>query len=102
MKEEIGLRIKEIRESMNLTKEKLAKELGISGQYLGMIEKGKNYISIEQLKTLCELSNHSSDYILFGIPEKNETQLLLKNFSAKQIEDGCKLLKELAIFIKDN
>ena len=44
MKVEIGNRIKHIRENMNLTKEALAQKLGISGQYLGLIEHGKNYL----------------------------------------------------------
>ena len=40
LKKEIGLRIKYIRETKANTKEKLAKMLGVSGQYLGMVEHG--------------------------------------------------------------
>ena len=52
MKQEIGKRIKEIRENMNMTKESFAKLLGISGQYLGVVEHGKSYLSIEKIKIL--------------------------------------------------
>lgn len=103
MKEKIGLRIKTIRENLNLSKEDLAKMLGISGQYLGMIEKGKNYISIEKLKILCDITNHSSDYILFGKDDElpNNTKILLQDFTNEQIENACTMLKDLAFFIKN-
>lgn len=104
MKEEIGKRIREIRENMNLTKEDLAKELGMSGQYLGMIEHGKSYLSIEKLKILCELTNLSSDYILFGKDPKitDSTKELLCDFTVEQLQSGCETLKSLAIFIKNS
>lgn len=41
MKKQIGLRIKNIRENMNMSKEEFSKLLGISGQYLGIVERGK-------------------------------------------------------------
>lgn len=104
MKVEIGKRITKIREDMGMTKESFAKKLGMSGQYLGLIEHGKNYISIEKLKVLCDLSGLTSDYILFG-EETNiivNTKLLLKKFDKEQITTGCKMLKKMALLIKGN
>ncbi|MBP3502855.1 MAG: helix-turn-helix transcriptional regulator [Clostridia bacterium] len=103
MKAEIGKRIKNIRENMNMTKEGFAKLLGISGQYLGMVERGKSYLSIEKLKILCDITNLSADYILFGKDDniKNDTKEILSEFSDKQLEIGCDLLKKLALFIKN-
>ena len=102
MKKEIGERIKNIREGMNMTKESFAKLLGISGQYLGLVEHGKNYLSIEKLKVLCDITNFSADYILFGKDKNiiNDTKNLLADFSQEQIEAGCDALKKLAILIK--
>ncbi len=102
MKEEIGKRIKEIREDMGLTKEKFAKLLGISGQYLGVVEHGKSYLSIEKLKILCDLTNLSADYILFGKNNNmiDDTQKLLSEFSTEQIQTGCEALQKLALLIK--
>lgn len=104
MKEEIGNRIKNIRENMNMTKEHFAKQIGISGQYLGLIERGKNYLSVEKLKVLCDLTNLSSDYILFGKNKDivNNTKSILSEFTENQIEVGCDMLKKLALFIKEN
>lgn len=102
MKKQIGIRIKNIREEMNLSKDEFAKNIGISGQFLGMIEKGKNFLSIEKLKNLCEFTNLSADYILFG-KENNltdSTKEILKDFSSEQIENGCETLKKLAFFLK--
>ncbi len=103
MKEEIGKRIQEIRENMNMTKESLAKQLGISGQYLGMVEHGKCYLSIEKLKILCDLTNLSADYILFGKKTKivNSTNKLLCNYTDEQLQSGCEALLSLASFIKE-
>lgn len=103
MKAEIGKRIKNIRENMNMTKESFAKQLGISGQYLGMVERGKSYLSIEKLKILCDITNLSADYILFGKDNniKNDTKEILSEFSDEQLEIGCDMLKKLALFIKN-
>lgn len=102
MKEEFGLRIKHIRESMNMTKEDFSKLIGISGQYLGLIEHGKNYLSIEKLKTLCDITNLSADYILFGKDKNivNTTKELLTEFSEEQLISGCETLKKLILMIK--
>lgn len=103
MKAKIGERIKNIRENMNMTKESFAKQLGISGQYLGMVERGKSYLSIEKLKILCDITNLSADYILFGKDNniKNDTKEILSEFSDDQLEIGCDMLKKLALFIKN-
>ena len=102
MKEEIGKRIRQIREDMGMTKEKFAKLLGISGQYLGVVEHGKSYLSIEKLKVLCDLTNLSADYILFGKDNYliSNTQKTLSEFYIEQIETGCNVLQHLALFLK--
>lgn len=102
MKKEIGKRIQELRENMNFTKEAFAKQIGISGQYLGLVEHGKNYLSIEKLKILCEFTNTSADYILFGKQPDivNDTKNILSDFSNEQINLACKTINDLAKFIK--
>ncbi|MEI3395875.1 MAG: helix-turn-helix transcriptional regulator [Clostridia bacterium] len=103
MKEDFGLRIKNIRENMKMTKEEFAKLIGISGQYLGLVEHGKNYLSIEKLKVLCDLTNLSADYILFGKDTTviDNTKNLLAEFSQEEIENGCETLKKLALMLKN-
>lgn len=102
MKKEIGKRIKAIRESMNMNKENFAKLLGISGQYLGIVEKGKSCLSVEKLQILCNISNLSADYILFGKEDISieQTKEVLSQFTEEQIRNGCEALNNLALFIK--
>ena len=104
MKEEIGKRIEQIRIEMKMTKEKFAKEIGISGQYLGIVEKGRSSLAYDKLKKLCEISGYSSDYILFGIDKKiaKKTKNILKEFSDEQIKEACDILAKIGIFLKNN
>lgn len=103
MKEEIGKRIKKIREEMNMNKECFAKKLGISGQYLGMVERGQCFLSIEKLRKLCDMTNLSADFILFGKNENltSEIQNELSKYTEDQIEVACNTLKNIAILIKN-
>lgn len=101
MKVEIGKRITKIREELNMTKETFAKELNITPQYLGQVEKGKCMLSLEKLKLLCDYTNASADYILFGKDPNliNDTKIQLHKLTDKQIKHGCNMLKELALFL---
>lgn len=102
MKEDIGKRIKITRENMNMTKEEFAKNLGISGQYLGIVERGGSCLSVEKLKLLCDFTNLSADYILFGKDNNliGNTSKELSKFTDTQIQSGCETLQKLAKFIK--
>lgn len=102
MKEEIGKRIKTIRENLNMTKEEFAKVIGISGQYLGIVERGQSCLSIEKIKVLCDFTNLSSDFILFGKDENliNKTKKNLAGLTDAQLKAGCRALNDLAIFIR--
>ena len=103
MKIEMGKRIKSVRETMGMTKESFAKEIGISAQYLGLLEKGKNTLSIDKLKTLCDYTGLTSDYILFGDETSSiisETKKILSKYDEKEIIVGCRMLKNIGLFIK--
>lgn len=97
MKIEIGKRITEIRNNMNMNKEQFAKLIGMSGQYLGTVERGINGLSLDKLIIICKKANISADYILFGKPsiDNNAFSKLNKN----QISHAFKILEEIALFI---
>ena len=102
LRKEIGLRIKNIRLNMNMTKQKMADLLGISGQYLGMIERGEGTLSVDKLKILCDMTGLSADYILFG-KDFNSTLNLskkLSGYSDEEIKLRCATLENLALFLK--
>lgn len=103
MKEEIGKRIEKIRKDMKMTKEKFAKEIGISGQYLGIVEKGGSSLAYDKLKRLCDISGYSADYILFG-KDKNltkKTKTVLSEYTDEQIVEACEILAKIGVFIKN-
>lgn len=102
MKKEIGKRIQKLRQDMDMTKEAFAEKIGISGQYLGLIEHGRNYLSVEKLKVLCDFTHTSADYILFGKDANiiNDTKNVLSEFTDDELEDACETLKNIALFIK--
>ena len=100
---ERGKRIKYIRENeLHMNKTQLAKEIGISGQFLGLVEDGKGNLVYRSIKKLRHLSGHSADYILFGLDDDaiNETKERLINYSDSQIVDAINIIKSIALSIK--
>ena len=103
LRKEMGERIRKIRNELKLTKEALARKLGVTGQFLGVVECGRSAISYDKLKKLCEISGYSADYILFGKDANivSETKKILENYSEEQIIEACEIIKKMAIVIKD-
>ena len=100
---ERGKRIKYIRENeLHMNKTQLAKKIGVSSQFLGLVEEGKGNLVYKSIKKLRDLSNHSADYILYGLDDTiiNETKRILNNYTEKEIHKAIELLNEIAIFIR--
>ncbi len=101
---ERGKRIKYIRENeLNMNKTQLAKEIGVSGQFLGLVEDGKGNLVYKSIKKLKNLSGHSADYILYGLDDSTieKTKKCLQNYSETQITNALQTIRELAIFLKN-
>lgn len=101
---ERGKRIKYIRENeLHMTKTKLAKEIGVSGQFLGLVEDGKGNLVYKSIKKLRNLSGHSADYILFGLDDNiiEKTKLCLNKFSESDIRNAFSFIEDISLFIKD-
>ena len=83
-----GKRIKQIRENeLRLNKTDLAKKIGVSSQFLGLVESGKSNLVYTSIRLLRDLSGHSADYILFGLDDTilNETKTYLDCYNEKEI-----------------
>lgn len=101
---ERGKRIKEIREKeLKMKKTQLGKAIGVSGQFLGLVEEGKGNLAYKSIKKLKEISGLSSDYILYGLDDNiiKETKITLEKYTDKQIMEAIEIIKEIAIFIKN-
>ena len=100
---ERGKRIKQIRENeLHMNKTQLAKKIGISGQFLGLVEEGKGNLVYKSIKKLRDLSGHSADYILYGLDDSTilETKKFLDKYSDQEIIKALKLIKDITFFIK--
>ncbi len=101
---ERGKRIKNIREvELHMNKTQLAKEIGISGQFLGLVEDGKGNLVYKSIKKLRDLSGHSADYILYGLDDSviNKTKKCLEKYSETQIINTIEMIKEITLFMKN-
>ena len=99
-----GKRIKYIRENeLHMNKTQLAKEIGISSQFLGLVEEGRGNLVYRSIRKLRDLSGHSADYILYGLDDTiiNKTKELLSTYSDKEIETAMNIIKDISIFIKN-
>lgn len=100
---ERGKRIKFIRENeLKLNKTDLAKQIGISSQFLGLVESGKANLMYRNLKMLRNICGHSVDYILYGVDDEiiKKTTIFLEDFSEEQLIEALNILKKLCILIK--
>ena len=98
-----GKRIKHIRENeLHMNKTQLAKEIGVSSQFLGLVEDGRGNLVYRSIKKLRDLSGHSADYILYGLDDKviAKTKNLLDLYSDEEIAHAISILNDIAIFIK--
>lgn len=98
-----GKRIKHIREKeLHLTKTALAAKIGISSQFLGLIEEGNGNLVYRSLKKLRDISGHSADYILYGLDDTviQKTSKYLEEYSEEDIKHAISTLQDLTLLIK--
>ena len=101
---ERGKRIKSIRENeLKLSKTQLAREIGVSSQFLGLVEVGRGNLVYESIRRLRNISGHSADYILYGLDDSTikKTKALLSDYSEQQIIHALDIIKDLTLFTKD-
>lgn len=102
--EKRGERIKNIRENeLHMNKTQLAKEIGISSQFLGLVEDGKGNLVYKSLKKLIDISGHSADYILYGLDDNNinKTKELLQNYTEEEIIESLNFIKHFILLIRN-
>lgn len=60
----LGKRIREERQRLNLTQEKLAEDINISTAYLGQIERGERQVTLDKLIPLSNRLGVTIDFLL--------------------------------------
>ena len=100
---EIGFRIRKQRESLNLSREKLAEKVNISPQFLSEIENGKKGMSSFTLLKICEGLGVSSDYILVGINMDDYPNIvrILSKLDKEQVKYAENILNVFVVAINN-
>src|SRR5208337_663551 len=97
-----GSRIRSIREAADLSREVVAEKADINANYLGEIERGEKWPSIEVIQRLAgALSVSPSAFLEFEAEEVDSNVLLatlhkvLANRSTEQLQQAIRVLKAL-------
>ena len=72
---EMGRRIRERRESLKLTREDLAGQIGVSSKFIAAVEYGEKGVSLKNLYFLTQVLDTSADYILAGEGENLDADI---------------------------
>lgn len=72
---EIGERIRSIRESMAMSREKFSEMVDISEVFLGQIERGECSLSLKTLSSIIYHTGNSADFILYGKEESSNAHI---------------------------
>lgn len=103
---EIGIRIRQSRESAGFTQEKLADLMDVTIQFISDLERGKVGASLLTVVNLCHVLSVSADYLLLGRRESNDVSDVvyrLETLSPAQmqvVEEGVNVLLA-ALAVKD-
>lgn len=95
----VGLRIREIREAMQMTREQFSELCNISDSFLAAVENGKKSITSKTIFKICSNAHISSDYLIFGNQNgfKCDTAIeLLKQMDANERDSAIRILTEFA------
>ena len=94
----VGLRIREIRESMHLSREKFSEKCDISSSFLADVERGKKSLTSKTIYKICSSCNISADYIVFGHKsgfDRDIVMEILNSYSDDQLEHISNILYEI-------
>ncbi len=106
LSEDIGVRLRHIRETNKLTREQLAEKAHISPQYLANLEIGIKNMSAPILFNLARALNVTTDYLVFGIGKEKadfNRELACEAFASmlpKDQELAEKMLYQLLALVK--
>ncbi len=94
----VGLRIREIRETMHLSREKFSEKCDISTSFLSDVERGKKSLTAKTIFKICTACNISADYIVLGHKKGFDKDIgieVLNSFNEEQLEHIVKILTEI-------
>ncbi|MET3290925.1 UNVERIFIED_CONTAM: transcriptional regulator with XRE-family HTH domain [Brevibacillus sp. OAP136] len=104
----LGNRIREERQKLNLTQEKLAESIGISDSYMGQIERGERSLTLDTLTRLANRLGATIDFLLQdSVTVNNDKYLdqlaqLMNGRTLKQKQMALDVIKIVFSHLDDN
>lgn len=74
----VGLRIREIREMLHMSREQFSEKCDISASFLSAVESGKKAITSKTIYKICTSLGISADYLILGKDENFETDMVIE------------------------
>ena len=88
-REEVGHRIRFLREANQYTRDSFAEKIEVSSKFLYEMETGKKRFSVDILYRISKLLGVSCDYIMYGAVDEKlsvQTRELLEQFDIRQMK----------------
>ncbi len=93
----VGLRIREVREVLNMTREQFSEKCDISPSFLTAVESGKKAITSKTLYKICTAFDISADYIILGNGHDFEESMIIEmlgSMDKTSQEHAVRILRE--------
>jgi transcriptional regulator with XRE-family HTH domain len=74
----VGLRIREVREILHLTREQFSEKCEISASFLSAVENGRKAITSKTIYKICTAFGISADYLILGKDGNYESDMVLE------------------------
>jgi len=97
--QQVGERIVRLRKEQRLSRTEFGKLTGLSGRYIGNIERGSYSITVAAIKKICSVFGVSSDYIIFGSIDQTAAIEALYGISPEQIQVTLEIAMQVAKFL---
>lgn len=95
----VGLRIREIRETYQMTQAEFSEKCGLSESFLAAVEGGRKGITAKTLYKICTAMNVSANYFIQGRDNGFETDSLIElldSMDKHSRESALRILREFA------
>ena len=96
----VGLRIREVREVLHMTREEFSEQCDISSSFLAAVESGKKSVTSKTLFKICTAFDISADYIIRGNRETFETDMILEMLNSMDSKAREHALHILRVYIE--
>ena len=96
---QVGERVERMRKDRRLSRMQFGEMIGVSGRYIGMVERGTNRLSVDSVVKICHSMNVTADYLLFGVvhpAHDKATSAALYGISHEQIQIALDIVKRVA------